>query len=86
MRPKDILPDEVNQTEIAGTTVRKGTVGAFIANAKIIQAASTTSEDRQAAERDLMELLPAVRALGIFDVFEVRDAGIRALVERGRQR
>ena len=39
-------------------------------------------EDRAAAERDLVALLPGMRALGLFDVFAIRDEKLRALVDR----
>lgn len=32
-RPEDVLPDDANQAEISGLTVRKGTVAAFLQNA-----------------------------------------------------
>jgi hypothetical protein len=32
-------------------------------------------------ERDMIDALPALRAIGLFDVFEIRDAALRALVD-----
>ena len=35
MRADEILADKVNETEVNGVVIRKGSVGAFLANAKI---------------------------------------------------
>jgi uncharacterized protein len=81
MRASDVLPDHVNESEFGGITVRKGSVGAFLANSKILANPSSSPEARSAAERDIIELLPALRALGLFDVFEIRDQKLRAFVD-----
>jgi UDP-N-acetylmuramoylalanine-D-glutamate ligase len=47
---------------------------------RILTNAAASAETRSAAERDIIELLPALRALGLFDVFEVRDEKLRAFV------
>ncbi|WP_437524883.1 hypothetical protein WME79_36885 [Sorangium sp. So ce726] len=78
MRAQDILPDDVNQAEINGVTVRKGSVAAFLINARLFADPHT----RAAAERDIIDALPALRALGLFAVLEIRDAELRAFVER----
>ena len=82
MRPEDVLPDDVNRGEINGVSIRKGSVGAFLANARILADPAASAEDRATAERDLVVLLPGMRALGLFDVFAIRDETLRALVER----
>jgi uncharacterized protein len=81
MRATEVLPDDVNEAQIGGTTVRKGSVGAFLANARIIHDQASSAEARLAAERDLIELLPALRALGLFDVFAIKDEKLRAFVD-----
>jgi hypothetical protein len=81
MRAEDILPDQQNQAELSGVVVRKGTVGAFLANAKVWCEAGTDVAQRHAAERDLLDALPALRALGLFDVLSIRDAALRRLIE-----
>jgi len=82
VRPEEILPDGVNRGEIDGVSIRKGSVGAFLANARILDDPTASTKDRDTAERDLVALLPAMRALGLFDVFAIRDEKLRALVER----
>ena len=80
MRAADILPDDVNDGTFNGVSVRKGTVGAFLANARVWTDPLTPANERTAAENDIVEAVPALRALGLFDVFEIRDPGLRALV------
>jgi hypothetical protein len=81
MRAEDILSDQQNQREFQGVTVRKGTVGAFLVNAQVLRDTAATAEARLQAEQDIVADLPALRALGLFEVLEVRDAGLRRLVE-----
>lgn len=81
MRAEDLLPDHLNQTDIDGVAVRKGTVGAFLANARVLQDAAASDTARADAQRDVVDALPALRALGLFDVLEIRDAVLRAFVD-----
>ncbi len=80
MRAQDVLPDHVNEVEVGGVTVRKGSVGAFLANARVLEDPDTAGDARAAALRDIETLVPALRALGLFDVLEVRNPQLRALV------
>ena len=82
MRAEDILPDHLNQIERNGVVIRKGNVGAFLANAKVWCAPAAELAQRVLAGRDILEALPAVRALGLFEVFSIRDAALYLLVER----
>ncbi|ALM51474.1 hypothetical protein [Halomonas huangheensis] len=81
MRAEDILADDQQQVERRGVTIRKGSVGAFLANARILSDASTDAEKHARAERDILGLLPALQALGLFEVFAIRDATLARLVE-----
>ncbi|WKB53382.1 hypothetical protein [Eleftheria terrae] len=85
MKPEDILPDTASHVQAGGHHVRKGSVGAFIANARRIADASSTPAERAAAEADLLALLPGLQALGLFDVFAVQPGPVRTLVERWQQ-
>jgi hypothetical protein len=81
MRAKDLLADNESEREFDGRPVRKGSVGAFLANARTLTDPAASAEARAIAERDMMiGLLPALRALGLFDVFEIRDEKLRAFV------
>ena len=81
MRAADILPDHLNDGTFNGISVRKGSVGAFLANARVWTDPLTPANERTAAENDTVEALPALRALGLFDILTIRDAGLQALVE-----
>jgi hypothetical protein len=82
MRAEDLLPDNVNQGQFNGVTVRKGSVGAFLVNARVLSDPAASAESRATAERDILEALPALRAIGLFDVLQVRDERLRVLVEK----
>jgi hypothetical protein len=81
MRAEELLPDQVNHTNLNGVTVRKGTVGAFLCNARVWCDHNSSAPTRLAAEQDIVDALPALRALGVFEVMEIRDAGLRTLIE-----
>lgn len=78
MRAEDLLPDHLDHTRIDGVLVRKGSVGAFLANARVWS--DGDADARAQAERHIAEALPALRALGLFEVLEIRDARLRAWV------
>ena len=80
MKATDILPDDVNTIERDGRTIRKGSVAAFIANAKLIEASDTPADLRARAEADLRELVQALVDASVFEVFEVRSPKIKALI------
>ena len=81
MRPEDILPDDVNEIAIHGTPVRKGSVGAFLANARVLLDDTSTAEARRDAESHLADLMPALVALGLFEILNVRDPRLQALID-----
>jgi hypothetical protein len=81
MQAKDILPAGMNHSEFNGVPVRKGTVGAFLANARVCTDAKASPEAVADARRDIQDALPALRALGLFDVLELRDPGLRAWIQ-----
>ena len=80
MRAEDVLDDQQNQGQFNGVTVRKGTVGAFLANARLWLDETTSDAERSIAERDILDALPALHALGLFDILQVRDLALRELV------
>ena len=81
MRADQILPDDVNHGRFQGVTIRKGTVAAFLANARTWTDARASAGERAQASREIVRDLPALRALGLFEVLEIRDERLRALVE-----
>ncbi|EIM17924.1 MULTISPECIES: hypothetical protein [Pseudomonas] len=82
MRAEDLLPDQLNHGDFNGTRVRKGTVGAFLINARLWTDPGTLAEQRRIAEEDLLAALPALRALGLFELMQLRDPALRALCEQ----
>jgi PPOX class probable FMN-dependent enzyme len=80
MRAQDILPDDVNDTSFKGVSMRKGTVAAFLANAAAFADPALAGAARDTVLRDIDEALPALHALGLFDVLEVKHPQLRALV------
>ncbi|QEM82352.1 hypothetical protein [Halomonas binhaiensis] len=81
MQAEDMLPDGQNQVERDGVVIRKGTVGAFLVNARLWCDPTTSAQQRQKAEHDIVNALPALQALGLFDVLAIRDDALRKLVE-----
>jgi hypothetical protein len=54
---------------------------AFVACAHQMLDPSTPEPVRRATEPRVLALLPALRALGVFDLFELRDPALRAWLE-----
>lgn len=81
MRADQVLPDDVNQLDVRGTTIRKGTVAAFLFNARVWSDAGASESARKEAGADIVELLPALRAIGLFDTLQIRDTALRAWIE-----
>jgi hypothetical protein len=81
MRAEDLLPDDVNHAELDGVVIRKGTVGAFLVNVKVWCDPTADTQQHATAERDIIEALPALRALGLFEALAIRDAALHRLVE-----
>lgn len=85
MKANEFLPDHIDhidQNERDGVVIRKGTVGAFLLNAQQWIDSGTDSAQRCAAERDIVEALPALHALRLFEVLSVRDTGLQQLIDR----
>lgn len=79
MRAEDALPDHLNAATFGGMAIRKGTIAAFLANARVVADEGADAAAREAG--DIVDALPSLRAVGLFDVMEVRDARVRAIVE-----
>jgi hypothetical protein len=84
VRPEDVLSDEENTGMMNGLAVRKGSVAAFIANVKILESLAPTDPGYPEVEAQLRALAPAVRAVGVFDVFAPRSTTIAAIVGENR--
>ncbi len=80
MRAEDILPDNETFVKKDGALLRKGSVAAFIANAKILLDSQSSLEECAIAEKDLIDLIPTLKAVGLFDIFEVKSEKIKKLI------
>ena len=85
MRAEQVLAETVNETEISGVTIRKGTVAAFLANARVWIDPSASSAERTQVEADMVGALPALRAVGLFEILEIRDSALRSWVDLNLQ-
>ncbi|EKT52933.1 hypothetical protein [Providencia burhodogranariea] len=81
MKAQDLLPDNVNKGHFNNIEVRKGTVGAFLINAKVWLDSTSSTIQRHEAEQDIIEAIPALRALGLFDILDVREHALKALIQ-----
>ena len=79
LRPEDMLEDEQDVRIINGVQVRKGTLGAFIVNARRLDAYAVGSAERGEILDHLREFAPAVRAVGLLEVFEPRSEVLREI-------
>jgi hypothetical protein len=84
MRANDVLPDHADQGDFNGVTVRKGTIAAFLANATVWSDPASSSAQRETAQAHIAEAMPALRAVGLFEVLEVRDPALRDWLEASR--
>ncbi|MGO1070096.1 hypothetical protein [Lysobacter sp. CA199] len=81
MRAQDMLPDHLDVAHIDGVAVRKGSVAAFLANARTLSNPHADDEARAQAEQHIRQALPALRAVGLFDVLEIRDPTLRGWID-----
>jgi len=81
MRAEDILPDADSHATFDGLAIRKGTVAAFLANARAWLDPAAPAAARAEAGREIAEALPALRALGLFELLAPRDERLRAFVD-----
>jgi hypothetical protein len=79
VKAREIPLDHLNKGEIAGVLVRKGTVAAPLANARIWTGAAASTDKN--AVRDILESLPAQRALGLIDLPRPRDEQLPAFLQ-----
>ncbi|MHC9418352.1 hypothetical protein ACYZX9_07135 [Sphingomonas citri] len=80
-RPEDVLADGVDHAEIDGAPVRKGTIAAFLRNARRWAEPDVAPPERALLTGAIAEAVPVLRLLGLFEVLEVRDPALRALID-----
>ncbi|MBW6527063.1 hypothetical protein KZ813_09460 [Sphingomonas sp. RHCKR7] len=81
VRAEDILADGVDQTDLDGLSARKGTVAAFLRNARRWVEPDIAGSERALLTEAIARAVPVLRAIGLFDVLEVRDPALRALID-----
>jgi len=76
IKPKDVLANGVDSAMINGTEVRKGTLAALFHNLKALE--TLLEKDPKSSEiaglkEDIRTTMPALKALGFFDIFPVNE-------------
>ena len=56
IKPEDVLPDGENYAVVHGVSIRKGTMGAALANVDILISESSTVEEKESAKEALKEI------------------------------
>lgn len=74
--PQDVLADGDQSAAFRGEYVRKGTIAAFIINAKVLDSTLEGSPEYEAAATQLRALKPALDAVGLFDVVTIRNPAV----------
>ena len=78
--PENVLPDGADHAELGGVVVRKGSVAAFVANARNLEELEHDSAAYRATVAEMERLVPVLRAVGLFDVFEPKSEPVRRIV------
>lgn len=80
VRPEDILPAGAEHAAIGGVEVRKGSVAAFVANAKNLATLEPGTPEHGAVVAQLQALAPLLAAVGVLDIFEPRSPELRRII------
>jgi hypothetical protein len=80
VRPEDVLPDGVEYGVFENVPVRKGTIAAFIANVRALDGLEPGTNGYDAVAEQLREAVPALTAVGLFEIFEVRSPELRRVL------
>jgi succinate dehydrogenase/fumarate reductase flavoprotein subunit len=71
--PEHLMPDDQNFAELNGITIRKGTMGAFLANLRILSGMPSDAPGREAVLEQLKQGIPTMRENGLFELFTFRS-------------
>lgn len=83
MKPEDMLGDNEDFFALKnGVKIRKGTMGALIANIEIIDDEAIDSIAYQEAVKDFKAALMPVCELGLLKHFEVKSPRVRAIINK----
>ncbi|MGW7575692.1 hypothetical protein [Streptomyces sp. NPDC054765] len=78
--PQDVLADGQEVAEFNGVFVRKGSIAAFIGNAKALDDLEPGTPEHEAVAQQIRDLKPGLDALGLFDVVEIKNPDVAALL------
>lgn len=81
VRPEDLLPTGADSGVINGVEVRKGSVAAFLANAKLLLSVPAGSSEEAEVEAQIKALAPKLKALGMLEVFTIKSPRLAALID-----
>lgn len=81
VRPEDVLPDDQDTADFGGLALRKGTVAAFVQNAKRLEATPEGTPEADELITALTAAVPPLRAIGVLDVFAPVSSRVRAIIE-----
>ena len=65
IKPSDIIADGKDSISINGIEVRKGSVGAFLANISLLENDATSVQQKKEAIDTMIELAPSLIAAGL---------------------
>ncbi|WP_374356824.1 hypothetical protein [Chitinimonas sp.] len=82
MRPEQILGENDQSVRIIGRDIRKGSIAALLASWRDINEPGLAAAARDQARSDLLALVPAVAAAGLFEVFMPRDPALADLIDQ----
>ena len=78
-KPEDLLPDDKNHFEKNGSTIRKGTIAAALANASIVESTTATAEEKQAALDAIKVLTPQLIAFELTKFMQWKNPQIQSI-------
>ncbi|MFC9239223.1 hypothetical protein ACFTZK_22660 [Streptomyces decoyicus] len=82
LTPQDVLADGQERAVFNGVLVRKGSIAAFIGNAKALENLEPGTSEHEAVAQQIRDLKPALDALELFDVVEIKNPDVAALLAR----
>lgn len=86
MRPEDVLGDDQDTADFGGVKLRKGTIAAFVQNAKRLEELPAGSPEAAPLVEALTNAVPQLRAVGVLDVFAPVSERLRAIVDAAEGR
>lgn len=82
VQPEDVVPDGVDYVMLNGQKVRKGSVGALLANIEIIENDLLTSTEHEQALQAIVDLVPSIKAIGLNKFVTFNNEIVQKLFEK----